>query len=46
MSGRFLLDTNIVIAIFAEDSGVMDHLAQATEVLKFRGHKTDFHIFT
>ena len=32
MSGRFLLDTNIVIAIFAKDSGVADHLAQATEV--------------
>jgi len=32
MSGRFLLDTNIVIAIFAKDSGVVDHLAQATEV--------------
>jgi tRNA(fMet)-specific endonuclease VapC len=32
MSGRFLLDTNIVIAIFAKDSGVMDHLAQATEI--------------
>ena len=32
MSGRFLLDTNIVIAIFAKDSIVMDHLAQATEV--------------
>jgi tRNA(fMet)-specific endonuclease VapC len=32
MSGRFLLDTNIVIAIFAKDSGVMDHLTQATEV--------------
>lgn len=32
MSGRFLLDTNIVIAIFAKDSSVADHLAQATEV--------------
>lgn len=32
MSGRFLLDTNIVIAIFAKESGVVDHLAQATEV--------------
>ena len=32
MSGRFLLDTNIVIAIFAKDFGVTDHLAQATEV--------------
>ena len=28
MSGRFLLDTNIVIAIFAKDSGVVDHLVQ------------------
>lgn len=32
MSGRFLLDTNIVIAIFAKDPGVANHLAQATEV--------------
>jgi predicted nucleic acid-binding protein len=32
MSGRFLLDTNIVIAIFAKDLGVTDHLAEATEV--------------
>lgn len=32
MSGRFLLGTNIVIAIFAKESGVVDHLAQATEV--------------
>ncbi len=32
MSGKFLLDTNIVIAIFAKDSGVTHHLAQATEV--------------
>lgn len=32
MNGRFLLDTNIVIAIFAKDSGVMDRLAQAAEV--------------
>jgi len=32
MSGRFLLDTNIVIGIFAKDSGVVDHLAQAAEV--------------
>lgn len=32
MSGRFLLDTNIVIAIFAKDSGVTDHLAEAAEI--------------
>jgi tRNA(fMet)-specific endonuclease VapC len=32
MSGRFLLDTNIVIAIFAMDPDVVDHLARAAEV--------------
>ena len=32
MNGRFLLDTNIVIAIFAKDSSVLDQLAQAAEV--------------
>lgn len=32
MSGRFLLDTNIVIAIFAKDLSVTDHLAEAMEV--------------
>jgi tRNA(fMet)-specific endonuclease VapC len=32
VSGRFLLDTNIVIAILAEDPTVHQHLSQATEV--------------
>ena len=32
MSGRFLLDTNIVIALFAEEEAVMDRLADASEV--------------
>lgn len=32
MSGRFLLDTNIVIAIFAQDASVQRHLAAADEV--------------
>nr|WP_216634873.1 type II toxin-antitoxin system VapC family toxin [Gloeomargarita lithophora] len=32
MSGRFLLDTNIVIALFAGEAIVKDHLAQANEV--------------
>ena len=32
MSGRFLLDTNIVIAFFAEDEAVMERLADASEV--------------
>ncbi len=32
MSGKFLLDTNIVIAIFAGDSSVQARLAQANEV--------------
>ena len=32
MSGKFLLDTNIVIALFAEDSSVKKHMAKAGEV--------------
>ncbi len=31
MSGRYLLDTNIVIALFADDSRVLDHLQKADE---------------
>jgi tRNA(fMet)-specific endonuclease VapC len=32
MNGRYLLDTNIVIAIFANDPGVQTGLANASEV--------------
>ena len=32
MSGRYLLDTNIVIALFAGDAAVKNHLAVAAEV--------------
>jgi len=32
MSGRFLLDSNIVIAIFAEEPAVLEHLAAAEGV--------------
>jgi len=32
MNGRFLLDTNIVIAIFANDASVMESLETASEV--------------
>jgi tRNA(fMet)-specific endonuclease VapC len=32
MNGKFLLDTNIVIAIFANDVAVMNSLADANEV--------------
>ena len=32
MSGRFLLDTNIVIALFAEEAAVLEHLAAAEDV--------------
>ncbi len=32
MAGRFLLDTNIVIALFAQEAGVLRQLAQAQEV--------------
>lgn len=33
MSGKYLFDTNIVIALFAGDSDVTDHLRDADEVL-------------
>lgn len=32
MSGRYLLDTNIVIALFADEKAVKDHLSKAEEV--------------
>jgi tRNA(fMet)-specific endonuclease VapC len=32
MSGRFLLDTNVVIAIFARDSSVLQYVGEADEV--------------
>jgi tRNA(fMet)-specific endonuclease VapC len=32
MTGRFLLNTNIVIAFFADEAIVKDNLAQASEV--------------
>ncbi len=32
MSGKYLLDTNIVIALFAEDTSVQKHIAKAGEV--------------
>lgn len=32
MSGRYLLDTNIIIALFASESSVINNLAQADEV--------------
>ncbi|SRR5579883_546316 len=32
MGGRFLLDTNIVIALFSDEAIVKDNLAQASEV--------------
>jgi len=32
MNGRFLLDTNILIAIFAADPNVQEHLTQSDEV--------------
>jgi len=32
MSGKYLLDTNIVIAIFAEDPSVQKHIAMAREI--------------
>lgn len=32
MSGRYLLDTNIIIALFAGDEAVIEHLREADEV--------------
>jgi tRNA(fMet)-specific endonuclease VapC len=32
MNGRYLLDTNIVIVLFAQDASVQEHLAGAAEV--------------
>ncbi len=32
MSGKYLLDTNIVIALFAEDPSVQKHMAKASEI--------------
>ena len=32
MSGRYLLDTNIIIALFASDTAVKDNLVEADEV--------------
>jgi len=32
MSGKYLLDTNVVIALFAEDASVQKHMAKAGEV--------------
>jgi tRNA(fMet)-specific endonuclease VapC len=32
MNGRYLLDTNIVIALFANDIAVSEHLSDASEV--------------
>jgi tRNA(fMet)-specific endonuclease VapC len=32
MSGRYLLDTNIIIALFATEASVISNLAQAAEV--------------
>lgn len=33
MAGRFLLDTNVVIALFGGDTSVTQHIAQAEETL-------------
>lgn len=32
MNGRYLLDTNIIIALFADEGGVKDNLAKVDEV--------------
>ena len=33
MSGKVLLDTNIIIALFGQDEAVLKHLQEATEIL-------------
>ena len=33
MSGKVLLDTNIIIALFRQDEAVLKHLQEATEIL-------------
>jgi tRNA(fMet)-specific endonuclease VapC len=33
MNGRYLLDTNIVIALFANDPAVSEHMSAATDIL-------------
>ena len=39
MSGKYLLDTNIVIALFAEDPSVQKRIAKAAEVfIPGKGH--------
>jgi len=35
MNGRSLLDTNIIIALFAQDKSVMENLNKAEEVSVF-----------
>ena len=32
MNGRYLLDTNIIIALFAQEELIQEHLRQAVEV--------------
>jgi tRNA(fMet)-specific endonuclease VapC len=32
MNGKYLLDTNIIIALFADDAAVRDHLSRADQV--------------
>ena len=32
MNGRYLLDTNIVIALFAQEELIQEHLHQAVEI--------------
>lgn len=32
MNGKFLLDTNIIIALFASDTSVINHISSVTEI--------------
>jgi predicted nucleic acid-binding protein len=38
MNGRYLLDTNIVIRLFASDKAVLNWLRKAPEVYETFGH--------
>ena len=38
MNGRYLLDTNIVIALFAQEELIQEHLHQAVEICEQTRH--------
>ena len=46
MSGKYLLDTNIVIALFANDPSVQKHIARAGEIFISSRLSSMFKLFT